>query len=387
MEFPPSAVGTAVYAHRLAAGLSDKEVEVLVLAPQTEGAASFDRRQIYAVERMPTSRLVPRRYALGLSCLRRHLAKFAPDCLWTTNGTSTRIVGLMGDLPRLEVPVVASIRGSDVTTRLPGKGLVRRLESIPQRRCLRFATAIVAASHYLKQVAVAKGVEGAKIAVNYSAFDFAQIEEFRFDPERLWSRYPFLKGRRIVLSVGRLERQKCMRVAAAAVGQISRRHPDVCHVVVGDGPELPRLRRWVAAQGLTDHIFLLGRLPPMSPPLYELFSAAQLFLLVSVREGLGNVFIEAGAFGLPSVGARDGGVPEVVVEGRSGLLAAPGDVEDTAAQVDRLLGDGDLRRCLGAGAHAWVKTRFRLEEMTRRSSAVLEKAMAARRAPHGLRPD
>ena len=80
-------------------------------------------------------------------------------------------------------PWVSCLRGSDILTRLPGKGLLARLQSIPQRRCYRHSSAIAAASGYLKRTAEGKGVSGEKIFVNSSGFDFSRIADYHFDPQ------------------------------------------------------------------------------------------------------------------------------------------------------------------------------------------------------------
>ena len=176
MEFPPSAVGTATYASRLAQGLSSRGAEVLVLAPRGERRRrhAFDREQPYRIVRMPCAAAGPWRYVVALRWLRRTLRRFRPHSLWTTNGASTRIVGLLWEAGRRDLSVVSCLRGSDILSRLPGKGVLTRLQSIPQRRCYRLSSAIAAASAYLKRTAVAKGVGAEKIFINSSGFDFSQ---------------------------------------------------------------------------------------------------------------------------------------------------------------------------------------------------------------------
>jgi glycosyltransferase involved in cell wall biosynthesis len=376
MAFPPSAVGTGIYAQRLARGLAEKGIELLVLAPgDGEECTSFDRGQPYRTVRMPATGFVPYRYLLARKWLRRMLREFRPEVLWTTNGMATRVVGLLGDLPDLETAVISCVRGSDIVTRLPGWGLWKRLESVPQRRCYKHSAAIAAASEYMKKVAIAKGVNGEKIFVGPPAFDFGLLENYRFDPERLWKRYPFVRERPVVLTVGRLSEQKQVELAVRAVARVVERLPDLCHVVVGDGPQRGELRKLVGELGLEENVFLVGRVPPMSAELFDLFRWARVFLLPSVREGLGNVFLEAGAFGLPCVGVNDGGVPEVVQDGETGLLAAPGDIADIGDKVAQLVEDAELARRMGGRAREWIEERFGVEVMVERSLRALNEVM------------
>jgi len=122
----------------------------------------------------------------------------------------------------------------------------------------------------------------------------------------------------------------------------------------------------------------VGRVSPMSAELFDLFRWARVFLLPSVREGMGNVFLEAGAFGLPSVGVNDGGVPEVVRDGETGLLATPGDVADIGDKVAQLVEDAELARQMGWRARQWIEERFSVEVMVERSLRALDEVMASR---------
>ncbi|MEW6751140.1 MAG: glycosyltransferase family 4 protein [Candidatus Latescibacterota bacterium] len=377
MAFPPAAVGTGIYAQRLACGLAGKGAEVVVLAPGqgAPGAADFDRRQPYRVLRLSLPRCVPARYWAGRRALRRALHALRPDSLWTTNGMATRVAGLLPELGGGGPAVVSCMRGSDVVTRLPGRGLWARLESIPQRRCYRISAAIAAASQYLKEVAVARGVDGARIFVNPPVFDFSELEQYAHDPERLCARHPFLRGRRIVLTVARLVEQKRVGLAVRAFAACAGADADLCHVIVGDGPQRRRLQAEAAQAGVGDRVFLLGTVPPMSQELHDLYSAAEVFLMLGVREGMGNVYAEAGAFGLPALGVADGGVPEVVRHGHTGLLAAPDDSAGAAALLARLLGDPQERRRLGAQAREWVRQTFSTQAMAERSWRVLSRVL------------
>ena len=374
MEFPPSAVGTATYASRLAQGLSARGVEVLVLAPQGERRAcdEFDRDQPYGVVRMPCAAGGPWRYLVALRRLRRTLRRFRPHSLWTTNGASTRIAGLLWKVGGRNLSVVSCIRGSDILTHLPGKGLVARLQSIPQRRCYRHSGAIAAASAYLKKTAVSKGVCAEKIFINSSGFDFSRLAEYHFDPRRPLGRYPFLRDRRTVLTVSRLTGRKRVDLAIRAVAKTRQQVPDLCHVVAGDGPQMPQLERLVRDLGASDYVFLLGSIRPMSEELYDLYSCARVFLMTSVNEGMANVFMEAGAFGLPSVGADHSSTPEIIVDGDTGVLAVADDVDDIAAKLHGLLLDPGRCRRMGARARKRIEERFSAEALAERSYRVLQ---------------
>lgn len=370
LEFPPSAAGTAIYARALSGSLAARGIDVRVLTQaDREGHwLSLDPSLPFPVTRLPHTDSVPRRYVRALRGLRRALADFQPDCLWTTNGMATRVVGLLPELNRLGRPLISCARGTDIRSRLPGRSLGRRLESLPQRRCYRHSAGIAAACLDLKRAAVAKGLDGSRIFVSHSAFDLSRIPE----PQRR-VRAPAAEG--LILTVARLTAQKRVDVALRAVALALRRGARARYTVVGDGQEMGRLQQLALELGVADRVEFRGRLEPMSPELFELYARADVVLLTSVGEGLANVYIEAGAFGAPCVAADSGGTPEIIRHDITGLLAPPEDVEVTAAHLTALLEMPDRAALMGHAARQWVVEEFGLETMGRRSELAVRQAV------------
>ncbi len=130
-----------------------------------------------------------------------------------------------------------------------------------------------------------------------------------------------------------------------AAGILRERVPGVQVRVVGRGPEWPALSRLHAELGLGDSVTLLGDLT--RERLAEEYVNATVFCLPSVQEGFGIVFLEAMAAELPVVGCRIAAVPEVVLDGVTGLLSDPRDPGALAGLIERLIADPALARRLG----------------------------------------
>ena len=385
-DFPPESIGTAAYAHALATGMQRRGVQVTVLTRECSHAASeaFDRAQPFPVIRMPRPGNVPIAYLAAWRGLREALAATRPHCLWTTNGMATRVAGLPG-IDR-GLPVISSIRGTDIRTRLPGRGPLRRLESIPQRRCYRRSAAIAAASEYLREVAVSKGLAGEPIFVSFSAVP-EELERIAGEGPSSPS-LPALPEKvgagSTVLTVARLTRQKRVDVGIAAMEIVQRRFPGAGYTIVGDGPERPRLEEEARRRGV--RVRFAGKVPAMSAGLWQFYRGAGLFLLTSRGEGLANVLLEAGAFGLASVGPCSGGVPEALVDGETGLLADAEDPRQVAGKVMQLLADDGGRRRMGDSARQRVCSLFSVDALADRCHPVLESVLAGgRRAAAGSR--
>ncbi len=124
-------------------------------------------------------------------------------------------------------------------------------------------------------------------------------------------------------------------------------------VICGAGASQAHLHR-LAHQRLGSRVLFTGRVE--RDQMNCIYSAADIFAFPGIREGLGMVYLEAQACGLPVVAFSRWGAAEVVVDGRTGLLSSPAQPESLQENLDRLIQDCDLRRAMGAAAQAHVRT-------------------------------
>lgn len=158
--------------------------------------------------------------------------------------------------------------------------------------------------------------------------------------------------RPLVVAVGRLAPVKRFDVLVEVLARLHERHPALQAVIVGEGDERQALEARVAALGAGEWLQLPGRLA--DDELVALYRRAWVVTSASAREGWGMTITEAAACGTPSVVTRISGHRDAVAEGRSGLLA-DGERE-LLDGLDRVLGDGELRRRLAAGALDHART-------------------------------
>jgi len=129
-------------------------------------------------------------------------------------------------------------------------------------------------------------------------------------------------------------------------------------LVVGDGKLRPVIEKQIARLGLCKYVRLLGTRTDVP----NLLSASDILVLASLWEGLPGVIAEAMASGLPVVATNVGGIPELVVDGKTGLLVPPGDATSLADALSRLIDDPDLRYRLGVEGYHRISTYFRWED-------------------------
>ncbi|WP_348272653.1 glycosyltransferase family 4 protein [Pannonibacter tanglangensis] len=176
-----------------------------------------------------------------------------------------------------------------------------------------------------------------------------------------------------LLSVGMMrhgDKERSYRVLAEALGRLSTRNWHL--TIVGDGPA----RAEIEALFPPHRCSFLGALPPEDLP--AVYADHDLFVWPAIREAFGFVFLEAQASGLPVVGGATFGVPDVVADGETGLLAPEGDVEGFATALQRLLSDAALRQQMGVAASRHIRERHTLEAGAARLTAFLDAAIATR---------
>jgi glycosyltransferase involved in cell wall biosynthesis len=173
-------------------------------------------------------------------------------------------------------------------------------------------------------------------------------------------------GRPVIGTVSRLHRQKGIVHLLHAGPRIFRAVPESRIVVVGDGPQADRMRREARRLRLGDRCLFLGAKEDAA----ALMALFDIFVLPSLWEGLPFVLVEAAALGKPIVATAVDGVPEILEDGRTGLLVPPGDPEALAAAVIRLLRDKSEAESLAEKARSLVPPRFPLRRMVEQTQGL-----------------
>ncbi|MFN8223046.1 MAG: glycosyltransferase family 4 protein [Gaiellales bacterium] len=223
--------------------------------------------------------------------------------------------------------------------RLEGDARIRALRA-SRTVALRGARHIFVPSGYLRAVALAWGLDPARVSVLHNPAPVVPPL-----PPRTELRHGLARDGEILLAfAGRLTEQKDIDVLLRAVAEV----PGVHLALLGDGPERARVEDERARLGLSDRVRLLGSGDRNA--VLRLFAAADVAVLSSRWENFPHTVVEALAVGTPVVATAVGGVPEIVVDGENGLLVPPGDVDAFAAALRRVCADDELRERLAAAA-------------------------------------
>lgn len=362
-DFPPRQGGIQSFVHQLA--VRQPPGSLVVYASDHPGSAEFDAAQPFPVIRHPTGLLVPTPAARLriLRAFREH------DCASVWFGAAAplgllapslraagarRVVALThgheaawAGLPAARTVLARIAASCDVLTYL-GDYTRRRIAAAVGGRC--------------ELVRLTPGVD---------------VETFRPDLTGTAVRERYSLGDRpVIVCVSRLVPRKGQDVLIRALPAVQRAVPDAALLLVGAGPYRAELERLAAATGVTRDVVLTGGVAHDELPAH--YAAGDVFAMPCRTrragldvEGLGIVYLEASASGVPVVAGDSGGAPDAVLEGETGYVVPGRDVDAVAERIIRLLTDAALRERLGRAGRQWVEQSWRWEQMAQRLHELL----------------
>lgn len=174
-------------------------------------------------------------------------------------------------------------------------------------------------------------------------------------------------------TVGRLVAWKNHAWLLASFAAFCKTHPNAQLIILGEGPERPRLERLIAHYDLSQHVTLTGNVD--DPTTY--LNASDIFVFPSRKEPFGRAVLEAMSLGMPLIAANSGGIPEFVTDKKSGLLVPLNDVEALTQAMETLATDGELAKRLGEAAQKAAGTQFTSVATTHRVMDVYDSITTA----------
>lgn len=357
-DFPPIRGGQARYYECLCRALADKDIKVL--APRGPGAVSVDASCSFPIERRSylvpipgVEKIVKIFWPLGVFLLasRRSSIK-AVHC---GHVLSTGVMGLI-NYYLTGLPYVVYTHSADILEYQRNPFIKRLL-----MRVLRYAWVVVANSHFTRKQLLDLGVDPVKIRVAFPRVDYEALQR-PVQTNELSQRLG-LHGKRVLLSVNRLVMRKGNDVVIQAVARLKRQFPDLVYLMVGQGPYVKTLKGLVERHGLAQHVIFAGGLSDVD--VLRAYHLCDVFIMASREikaqgdaEGFGISFLEANALGKPVIGGRSGGIPDAVVDGQTGRLVDPQDIEQIVEAVTTLLNNPALARQWGEQGRQRVADHF-----------------------------
>ena len=187
-----------------------------------------------------------------------------------------------------------------------------------------------------------------------------------------------LSQKKVIVSVGRLVHRKGQDHLIASMPQILATHPDAHLVLVGQGPYLEHLAKLVAVNQLQDSVSFIGRIQYQELPQYicigDIFAMPSRSRFMGLEvEGLGIVYLEASACGLPVIAGKSGGAPDAVIAGSTGVVVDGTDNHEIAAAAIALLSDPVKSKAMGVQGRQWIIEDWRWEIWSQKFEELLNK--------------
>jgi len=187
-----------------------------------------------------------------------------------------------------------------------------------------------------------------------------------------------LTNKKVIVSVGRLVHRKGQDHLIESMPAILKVHPDAHLLLVGKGPYLEYLAKLVAKNGLQDSVSFIGRIQYAELPAYiccgDIFAMPSRSRLMGLEvEGLGIVYLEASACGLPVIAGKSGGAPDAVIDGTTGLVVDGTNNDEIAQAAIALLSDPSKAQQMGAAGRQWIIDEWRWEIWAQKFESLLSK--------------
>nr|WP_203695766.1 glycosyltransferase family 4 protein [Streptomyces rubrogriseus] len=371
-DFPPRPGGIQAFLHNMALRLDPERLVVYASTWKrgregTEATAAFDAEQPFTVVRDRTTMLLPTpgatRRAVGL--LREH------GCTAVWFGAAAPL-GLMAPALRRAGAerLVATTHGHEAGwAQLPAaRQLLRRIGESTD-------TITYLGEYTRSRIAAALTPEAAARMVQLPP----GVDEKTFHPasggDEVRARLG-LTERPVVVCVSRLVPRKGQDTLIRAMPRILAAEPDAVLLIVGGGPYEKDLRRLAEETGVAAAVHFTGAVPWSELPAH--YGAGDVFAMPCRTrrggldvEGLGIVYLEASATGLPVVAGDSGGAPDAVLDGETGWVVRGEDPNESADRVTTLLADPELRHRMGERGRAWVEEKWRWDLLAEQLKTLL----------------
>jgi len=305
----------------------------------------------------------------SLRRVRRQLARIAPDVVHTHLGAAD-LLGAIAARP-LRLPIVSTIHLMGGRER--GDAPRDRVKARLMARARRHGGArVIAVSEAARAAYLARGWDRPAHVVTVHNGIVPPVP--RTPPAAVRAQLGLAPDALVAAIVSVLRPGKGHELAAEAVRGLRERFPSLRLLVIGDGPALPEIRALTAPLG--EAALMLGH----RADVVELLGATDVLLHPTSMDAFPTVLLEAAAAGVPVLATAVGGIPEIVVDGETGvLLRDPPSAAALSAALEPLLAEPALRERLGAAARARFEARFTAARWAERLRAVYDAVLAERR--------
>ncbi len=364
-EFPPIQGGIAVFLHNLCIQLCNLGHEVDILTPIRTGcieAHAGQKYQVYQYKELKfLASIVPLYHTLSMHFKKNYDLVFIGHFM-TTHALGALVLHLFK-----KVPYVILSHGNDMNYCITFK-----IDSIVARLMFGHAALMLGNSHFTVNAILKNGYKG-QVKLLHPGVDSDQFHPKAGSAEirHLYN----LDDHRTLLTIARLVAKKNVDGVLRALKIVMEKVPNVIYLIAGDGEEKHHLKTLCDSLGLNSSVYFLGFVENDKLP--ALYCASDVYVMPSYDAGgdietFGISFLEASACGKPVIGGKSGGIVDAVIDGETGLLINPHNVDEIAETIIRLFTDRQLARKMGENGRRRIENELTWEIVGKRLNQYLQ---------------
>jgi len=359
LDYPPQVGGVAVYYEHLVKEFPNGDVLVLTVdeingqkIPEQDGII---RRRLLFKSKLFWPKWLPLLWQI-FKIVRQNKIKMIQVGQILPVGTAVFILNKF-----FKIPYMVYCHGMDVMTaaQCPRK---KRLA----RKILKKAEFIAANSEFTKEKILEYGVRAQDVAVVYPCPNMKLFREVMHQEiDALKSKYN-LRGKKIILTAGRLVERKGHDVVLGALHKLKESVPEAHYAIIGEGPMEGIIKQMIKTLGLDDSVTLIGKVSDYD--LAAWYEVCDVFVMISRQlknedaEGFGIVYLEANMFGKPVIAGKSGGSGEAVLDNETGILVEPTNSHEILSAMEKLLKNPEEAKRLGENGKKRVEEEFQWEK-------------------------
>jgi phosphatidylinositol alpha-1,6-mannosyltransferase len=374
-QFPPTVGGVETMSWQLSRHLQSIGEEVSVLTQRVAGAEVFDAGENLRIKRFQlgdSGNFVAKgRQKLSLiETLKQSVAAGQVDGVLCTAWDPCAYIASLA-LARSQVPYFMIAHGMELM-QLPRGFVARRTKAWMRARALAGAKKIFAVSDFTRTKVISLGVAAERVSVVPNGVVISEPFDAGAGNRKL----------NIITTVSRLVPRKGHDTVLRALPMLLKEVPDAIYRIVGTGPQLLQLQALAQELKVDEHVEFHGKVSDLERE--RLLQECDVFVLATRAtltdfEGLGIAVLEAMQQGKPVVVTRAGGVPELVTEGRTGVVVEPDDPEALARALAALLAEPARAFAMGAAARLAVSERYDWNVIARRYADEMKHSLGGER--------
>jgi phosphatidylinositol alpha-1,6-mannosyltransferase len=263
-------------------------------------------------------------------------------------------------LKNLRVPIFVLAHGTEIQKSFSPMNFYKSSKQLRIKSSYKIASKIVANSSYTKELLIESlSINHEKIEIIHPGIDvydkFIKNETLEKIKNIIGNSSP------VILTLARLELRKGHQAILTALSTLLKKYPNLLYIIAGDGPHKEKLKEQTRKLGLEKNIRFLGWIS--EPEKSVLLKNVNVFAMTphiekESVEGFGMAFIDAAFHGVPALGTDSGGIPDAIIDGKTGLIANTSDQKDITNKIDLLLSNKQLRVSLGMAGHKNALSRF-----------------------------